>query len=135
MLQTNSGSNHVLIIRDDQENVQEYVLGASLHYIGRDPMCDIRLSSQFVSRRHATLVQMLNDDGSYYYRLVDGVPKGRASANGLVVNGRKMPACDLSDRDEIVFAPKVKATYLVLEPEGKQVKSFDDTLVPAHYLV
>lgn len=135
MLQTDSESKHVLIIQDDQENTQEYVLGASLHSIGRDPMCDIRLASQFVSRRHATLVQMFNEDGSYYYRLVDGVPKGRTSANGLIVNGRRLLACDLSDRDEIMFAPLVRATYLVRERAEKPVKSFDDTLIPAHYLV
>ncbi|EKQ67051.1 FHA domain-containing protein [Leptolyngbyaceae cyanobacterium JSC-12] len=124
-----SDLKHLLIIEDDQGCLQEYVLGAPLHSIGRDPKCDIRLSSRFVSRRQATLVQITNDDGTYHYRIVDGVPKGRTSSNGMLVNGRKMLACDLHDQDEIMFGPQVRVTYRM----GKYVDSnvFDDTLIPS----
>jgi hypothetical protein len=54
-----------------------------VYSIGRDPRCDIRLFSQFVSRRHATLVRLPREDGSSFYRIVDGDAKGKPSANGL----------------------------------------------------
>lgn len=125
---------HLLIIEDDRGRLQEYVLGAPIHSIGRDPTCDIWLQSQFVSRRQATLVQIADDDGSVYYRIVDGVPKGKASSNGILVNGRKIQACDLQDRDEIVFGPQVRATYCLTEREGYRPR-IDDTLIPDHHLM
>lgn len=121
---------HLLIIEDDRGCLQEHVLGAPLHSIGRDPKCDIRLSSRFVSRRQATLVQITNDDGSYHYRIVDGVPKGRSSSNGMLVNGRKMLACDLHDQDEIMFGPQVRVTYRLSELDERNL--FDDTLIPTN---
>jgi pSer/pThr/pTyr-binding forkhead associated (FHA) protein len=108
--------NHLFIIRDDKGRA-EITLDRDLHSIGRDPDCDIRLVSQFVSRRHATLVQLSNDDGTYCYRIVDGVPAGRPSSNGLLINGRKLRAHTLEHEDEIVFGPKVTATYLLLRRE------------------
>ncbi|MDX2241653.1 MAG: FHA domain-containing protein [Leptolyngbyaceae cyanobacterium bins.302] len=123
---------HVLIIEDDRKGLQQHVLGASLHYIGRDTKCDIRLSSQFVSRRQATLVRIGNEDGTFFYRIVDGVPKGRTSSNGMIVNGRKTIACDLHDRDEIMFGPQVRLTYRLTELDDSPL--FDDTLIPTKEL-
>lgn len=127
-------SKHVLIIEDDRGRLQEYVLGAPLHSIGRDPNCDIWLQSQFVSRRQATLVQITDEDGSFHYRIVDGAPKGKTSSNGILVNGQKILACDLKDRDEIVFGPQIRATYCLAEQEDYRPR-IDDTLIPDHYLV
>ncbi|MBD2019514.1 FHA domain-containing protein [Leptolyngbya sp. FACHB-36] len=123
--------NHFLIIQDDIGR-REYALNASMYSIGRDPQCDIRLISQFVSRRHATLVQILNDDGSYYYRIVDGYPKGEPSVNGIRINGRKRKAHDLEHDDEIVFGPQVLATYLALKRDAYDTTppdEFDITLI------
>ncbi|MBF2028677.1 MAG: FHA domain-containing protein [Oscillatoriales cyanobacterium C42_A2020_001] len=125
-----SDLKHLLIIEDDQGCLQEYVLGAPLHSIGRDPKCDIRLSSRFVSRRQATLVQIANDDGTYHYRIVDGAPKGKTSSNGMFINGRKMLACDLHDHDEIMFGPQVRVTYRLGEHDESNL--FDDTLIPTN---
>jgi pSer/pThr/pTyr-binding forkhead associated (FHA) protein len=105
--------SHLFIIQDDKGRA-EITLDRELHSIGRDPDCDIRLVSQFVSRRHATLVQLSNDDGTYCYRIVDGIPAGRSSSNGLLINGRKLRAHTLEHEDEIEFGPKVTATYLLL---------------------
>lgn len=122
---------HFLIIEDDRTGLQEHVLEAPLHSVGRDPKCDIRLTSQFVSRRQATLVKIANEDGSFYYRIVDGVPKGKASSNGILVNGRKTLACDLQDRDEITFAPRIRAIYHLREAEDFHLS--DDTVIPTSY--
>lgn len=105
--------HHLLVVEDDKGR-REYCLEAPLYSVGRDPKCDIRLMSQFVSRRHATLVQLTNDDGYTYYRIIDGNAKGRMSENGIIINGRKLQAHDLQHEDEIVFGPKVRASYLVL---------------------
>lgn len=123
--------NHLLIIEDDKGR-REFILDAPLYSIGRDPKCDIRLVSQFVSRRHATLVQLPNDDGTFSYRIVDGNAKGRASANGLLINGRKLQAHELRNEDEIVFGPQVRAIYYLLARDAVVTvppDEFDITLI------
>lgn len=124
-------AKHVLIVEDDQGR-KEHILDAPIYSIGRDPNCDIRLASQFVSRRHATLVQLPGDDEDYHYRIVDGTPKGKPSSNGLLVNGQKVQACNLSDRDEIRFGPKIHATYYLRQQESEQERpvNFDETMIP-----
>lgn len=123
--------NHLLIVEDDKGR-KEFVLTKAVYSIGRDPTCTIRLYSQFVSRRHATLLQLPKPDGSYYYRIVDGDAKGKASANGLIINGRKSPAHDLRNEDEVVFGPQVRAIYYQLQrdsvPSGP-IDDFDITLI------
>lgn len=124
--------NHLFIIEDNKGR-REFILDAPVYTIGRDPKCDIRLVSQFVSRRHATLVRLPHeDDGSYYYRIVDGNLKGKPSANGLLINGRKLQAHDLEDEDEIVFGPQVRAIYYLLKREAISTvppDEFDITLI------
>ncbi|MEO0409754.1 MAG: FHA domain-containing protein [Cyanobacteria bacterium P01_A01_bin.135] len=109
--------NHLLIIEDNKGR-REFILDSPVYSIGRDPKCDIRLVSQFVSRRHATLVQLPHEDGSHYYRIVDGNLKGKTSANGLLINGRKLQAHDLEDADKIVFGPQVYAIYYMLKRDA-----------------
>lgn len=123
--------SHLLIIEDDKGR-REYTLDSPVYSIGRDPKCDIRLVSQFVSRRHATLVQLPNEDGTYYYRIVDGNLKGRPSANGLLINGRKLPIHDLQDQDRIIFGPQVQAVYYLLKRDAISTvppDEFDITLI------
>ncbi|MBW4546465.1 MAG: FHA domain-containing protein [Symplocastrum torsivum CPER-KK1] len=126
-----SHQNHLLIIEDDKGR-KEFPLEESVYSIGRDPTSDIRLFSQFVSRRHATLVRRQREDGSPYYRIVDGNLKGQPSANGLIINGRKLQAHDLQDEDEVIFGPQVSAKYYLLKtdphPTGPP-DEFDITLI------
>jgi pSer/pThr/pTyr-binding forkhead associated (FHA) protein len=121
---------HQLIVRDDQGE-RRIGLDKGLVSIGRDPRCTIRLASQFVSRRHATLVQLPQEDGGYRYRIVDGSPKGKSSANGLLINGQKLQAHMLGDRDKIVFGPDVWAVYHLLEEDGAATlpPDWDTTLI------
>jgi pSer/pThr/pTyr-binding forkhead associated (FHA) protein len=126
-----SNQNHLLIIEDDKGR-KEFPLRSDVYSIGRDPKSDIRLFSQFVSRRHATLVRRHREDGSPYYRIVDGNLKGKPSSNGLMINGRKLQAHDLEDEDEVVFGPQVSAKYYLLKrdavPTGPP-DEFDITLI------
>ncbi|QQE66943.1 phosphopeptide-binding protein [Leptolyngbya sp. BL0902] len=115
-----------ILIVDDSKGRREIVLSRSVYSIGRDPMCDIRLSSQFVSRHHATLVQLPKDDDTFYYRIVDGNLKGRPSANGMLINGRKLLAHDLKNEDEIVFGPQAGAVYYQLKLDSQVTLPSDE---------
>jgi pSer/pThr/pTyr-binding forkhead associated (FHA) protein len=101
---------HFLVVEDDKGR-REVVLRHPSYSIGRSPNCDIRLRSQFISRHHATLHRRLREDGTSYYRIVDGDETGRSSVNGLMINGRKASTQDLKHGDEIVFGPQVFAIY------------------------
>jgi pSer/pThr/pTyr-binding forkhead associated (FHA) protein len=118
--------SHLLIIEDDQGR-KEFTLDQPVYSIGRDRESDIRLISQFVSRRHATLLRLQRDDKrhSYYYRIVDGDAKGKPSSNGLMINGRKMTAHDLKNEDEIVFGPQVRAIYYLLKDSMRSTGQTD----------
>jgi pSer/pThr/pTyr-binding forkhead associated (FHA) protein len=134
---SNSINHHLLIIEDDKGR-REFPLKEAVYSIGRDPDSDIRLCSQFVSRRHATLVRRQREDGSYYYRIVDGNLKGKASANGLLINSKKTQAHDLEDEDEVIFGPQVSAKYYVLKrdaiPTGPP-DEFDITLISPNMMM
>ncbi|WP_088240921.1 FHA domain-containing protein [Calothrix rhizosoleniae] len=120
--------NHLLIVEDDQGR-KEFTLIHPLYSIGRDRHNDIRLISQFVSRRHATLIKCVEqgDPQSYYYRIVDGDGKGKNSVNGLMINGRKMANHDLQNEDEIVFGPQVRAIYYLLKNDTGPVGNTDSS--------
>ena len=102
--------DHFFIVEDDKGR-REVLLRDPCYSIGRQKECNILLHSQFVSRRHATLLRCLAEDGSSYYRIVDGTPEGPNSANGLLINGSKATDKDLEHGDEIVFGPQVFAIY------------------------
>ena len=130
-----TNESHLLIIEDDQGR-KELTLEDSLYSIGRDRKCDIRLISQFVSRRHATLVRRSQEDNKnkYHYRIIDGDGKGKQSANGLMINGRKVTTHDLKNEDEIVFGPQVRAVYYVLREDSTpsiytDISEYDITLI------
>ncbi|MCU0526223.1 MAG: FHA domain-containing protein [Elainella sp. Prado103] len=126
-----SRQTHKLII-EDSKGQEEYTLDSALYSIGRDPTCDIRLSSYFVSRHHATLVRFADDEGNYCYRIMDGNLQGKLSANGLLINGRKLAVHDLQNRDKIIFGPQVQAVYYLLEREHITTvppDEFDITLI------
>ncbi|MDJ0704815.1 MAG: FHA domain-containing protein [Leptolyngbyaceae cyanobacterium MO_188.B28] len=114
---------HVLIV-EDSKGRQEFILDSTVYSVGRDPRCDIRLDSQFVSRHHATLVQQSTDGDGCRYRIFDGNLEGKASVNGIMINGRRLKSHDLNNADEIVFGPQAKAFYFELQR--------DPTLVPVN---
>jgi hypothetical protein len=105
----------ILLIIKDNKGRREFPLEKDKYSIGRDPNCDICLFSEFVSRRHATLLRQQGEDGSPYYQIIDGNGKGKLSANGLWINGRKLQAHNLQDEDEVVFGSDVGAKYYLLK--------------------
>jgi hypothetical protein len=102
---------HILIIRDNQGQ-QKIDLDSSVYSVGRNPECDIELSSHFASRHHATLLHMpFAEREDCCYCIVDGNLAGKSSTNGLFVNGKKVKVRDLKDGDELIFAPDARASY------------------------
>ncbi|MEM9264228.1 MAG: FHA domain-containing protein [Cyanobacteria bacterium P01_F01_bin.13] len=127
-----------ILIIEDSKGRREIVLDGSVYSVGRDAKCDIRLDSQFVSRHHATLVQLPRDDESYYYRIVDGNLKGKPSANGMLINKRKLQAHNLENGDEIVFGPQARAIYYQLRRDTTSTvppDEFDITLISPNMIV
>ncbi len=120
-----------ILIVEDSQGRREISLDSSVYSIGRDPKCDIRLASQFVSRHHATIVQLPKDNKTLY-RIVDGNLKGKPSANGMLINGRKVQSHDLRNEDEIVFGPQARAIFYQLARDtfsGVAPDEFDITLI------
>jgi len=130
----NNSHEHLLIV-EDEKGRRSVTLSDDVYSIGRDRSCDIHLSSQFVSRRHATLKRDRRDeDGRIVYRILDGDGAGKPSVNGLVINGRKSADRVLEHGDEIVFGPQVFAIYQARQRDlatnaGTQEDPFDITLI------
>lgn len=124
--------DHFLIVEDGKGR-KEFLLENSVYSLGRDKKCDIHLHSQFVSRRHATLLRHLREDGYAYYQIIDGDSQGRVSANGLLINGRKVSSYDLKHGDQVVFGPQVFAIYQYRQrdtfPTMPSDDPFDITLI------
>ena len=100
----------ILVVEDDRGK-RDISLDRDQYQIGRDPQSDICLHSQFASRHHAILTKIFKDDGSYGYQITDGDLDGKASTNGLLINGQKYRTWEMKPEDVIVFGPKVRATY------------------------
>ena len=102
--------SHCLLVEDDKGR-KEIILKKPSYSIGRGQQCDIPIQSPFVSRHHATILRRFRDDGYVYYEIVDGDGKGNISANGILINGRKLTTHELKHGDKIVFGPQVFAIY------------------------
>jgi pSer/pThr/pTyr-binding forkhead associated (FHA) protein len=123
-----SEQKHLLIIEDDSGS-RQLVLDSPVYSIGRDRTCTIRLASFFVSRHHATLVQVRDEQGQIRYQIVDGTQKGAHSVNGLRVNGRRLQCHYLRNEDRVEFGPQVQFTYYLLkrdQPITEPTGEFDD---------
>ncbi|BAQ60724.1 hypothetical protein GM3708_1130 [Geminocystis sp. NIES-3708] len=101
---------HILIVEDDKGR-REMLLRKSKYSIGRAQQSDIRIHSPFVSRHHATMIRQFDDQGYTYYEIVDGDGNKNCSANGILVNGRKVNNQHLKNGDKVVFGPQVFIIY------------------------
>jgi pSer/pThr/pTyr-binding forkhead associated (FHA) protein len=123
---------HFFIVEDDKGRTQ-ILLTEDEYSIGRAQDCAICLRSQFVSRHHATLVRQVKENSEVVYRIIDGDSEGKVSANGLLVNGKKMSSHDLNHGDKVVFGPQVFAIYQYRQrdkfPTMPSNDPFDITLI------
>lgn len=100
--------NFMLIILENGKP-QDYLLTNSVYTIGRGKNCDFPMRGVLASRIHATLVRIDNDEydeypgTNTYYQIHDGDLNDNTSTYGLYVNGIKVDAKDLENKDTIVF--------------------------------
>lgn len=104
--------SHLLVV-DNEMGQREWILDASVYFVGRSPKCHIQIFSSSVSRYHATLIQIPLDIKAeeYCYCIIDGNLRNQLrSKNGLFVNGEPVEMHYLQDRDRITFG-QVSAAY------------------------
>ncbi|APB32527.1 FHA domain-containing protein [Gloeomargarita lithophora Alchichica-D10] len=111
---------HILVIEDSQER-RVLALEAATYSLGRDSTSAIVLQADSVSRQHALLLRVpVPASHEYQYRIVDGNAAGKASTNGIKINGTPMSQHTLADGDVVEFAADAQATYYhrtVVDPE------------------
>ncbi|MDG2990787.1 FHA domain-containing protein [Candidatus Synechococcus calcipolaris G9] len=120
--------HHVLTI-EDESGSRTLILKAATYSLGRDSSNGIVIKGKGVSRQHALLLRLPAPNG-YQYRVVDGNSEGKASANGVLVNGKRSNSHNLKHRDEIYFGSGVRAVYEIVSMENSQ---FIQYLEPADY--
>lgn len=102
---------HLLIRARGAQLGHVTLLGTTLHRIGRATECEIWLSDDGVSRRHATIAP---EGGAY-------VIEDTASANGTFVAGQKVERAVLRDGDLIQFGPQAVFRYSVADEAQEQL--------------
>jgi two-component system cell cycle response regulator len=102
---------HLLIRARGAQLGHVTLLGPAAHRIGRATECEIWLSDDGVSRRHATIVP---SDGGY---LLEDL----GSANGTFVAGQKVESAVLRDGDLIQFGPQAVFRYSIADESQEQL--------------
>jgi two-component system cell cycle response regulator len=92
---------HLLIRARGAQLGQVLKLGTQPHRVGRANECEVWLSDDGVSRKHASI---LYEDGAY-------VIEDSGSANGTFVGGQKVERAILRDGDLIQFGPQAVFRY------------------------
>ncbi|MGY6530408.1 MAG: FHA domain-containing protein [Cyanobacterium sp.] len=100
---------HILVVEDDKGR-REILLKKNKYSIGRGKNCDIVIQSPFVSRHHATIMRIFDEEGLAHYHIIDGNGE-ESSANGIIINGKKVNNTQLKTGDKVVFGPQVFAIY------------------------
>jgi pSer/pThr/pTyr-binding forkhead associated (FHA) protein len=119
-----SAERHVLVI-EHPDYEQAIQLESVAYSVGRDKTNAIVLDVETLSRQHAILLRVPDPQNqSYSYRLVDGNADGKASTNGVYINGKRCSTHALGDGDQIQFGRKVKASYRRLKMEQQEFSEF-----------
>jgi pSer/pThr/pTyr-binding forkhead associated (FHA) protein len=106
--------SHVLIIYDQPEP-RQFLLKSATYSLGRDKHNSIVIPNRGISRQHALLLRMpMPEQGGYRYRILDGNASGKASLNGLSINGVACTNNDLMSGDRILIGGLVQIEYQIL---------------------
>ncbi|MEM9137482.1 MAG: FHA domain-containing protein [Cyanobacteria bacterium P01_F01_bin.42] len=105
----------VLIIKDDRGQ-REIILSQATYSLGRDLSNTIQLHDRAASRHHLLLVRVALYDGKYVYRVVDGDANGRASLNGITINGILCSEANLTSGDVIKVGQSTTLRYACQHP-------------------
>jgi diguanylate cyclase (GGDEF)-like protein len=102
---------HLLIRARGAQLGHVTLLGLTAHRVGRATECEIWLSDDGVSRRHAAITP----DGGVY------VLEDTGSANGTFVAGQKVERAVLRDGDLIQFGPQAVFRYSIADEAQEQL--------------
>lgn len=115
---------HLLVVQDMQGQ-RTIPLKEATYSLGRDSRNAIVLRSRSVSRQHGILLRVtIPEIDQYGFRIIDGNFKGKASTNGLFINGTKRSSHNLKHGDVIVFGDsQVQAKYYAISNVSEQAFS------------
>ena len=99
------------LLLEDESNCSFIQLVEDIYTIGRDLDNKICLRSQFSSRFHAVIRRLVTETGEVIFEIQDGSVKGKASTNGILVNGKSVTRAFLNHQDLIVFGPRARAIF------------------------
>ncbi len=101
---------HWVLIFTDRMGRRGVVLDKIYYSVGRAASNHIRLYDSCVSREHALIIRIPEENrAGYSYMIFDGSSASRRSTNGLFVNGKRVLSHRLELLDKIGFGPKVTA--------------------------
>lgn len=109
-------SSPTLII-DDQRGQRTITLNQATYSLGRDLNNTIPLYDRAASRHHFLLVRMASQNGGIAYRAVDGDANGKASLNGIKINGNFCRKADLNSGDVISVGKFTTLRYMHQDSE------------------
>jgi tetratricopeptide (TPR) repeat protein len=99
------------LLLEDEDDCRLIQLRDEEYTIGRDLQNTICLRSQFSSRFHAVIRRVKTEKGEVIFEIQDGGLNGKASTNGILVNGKAVSRAFLNHQDVIVFGPRAKAVF------------------------
>ncbi len=117
---------HILIIEDFQGK-QSIPLSYATYSVGRDPSNTIRIQDSAASRHHLILFRVPRPNRKYVYRVVDGDASGKASLNGITVNGLPCKQQELKSGDIIGLGEVTRIQYLIQSMTPKQFAWYFDS--------
>ncbi|MGL5807018.1 MAG: EAL domain-containing protein [Xenococcaceae cyanobacterium] len=118
---------HILVI-EDPEIKRTVTLDSATYSVGRHSSNSIILSSQRISRQHATLLRRTDvRTNSYSYWILDGDLDGNRSRNGIFINGKKCLVHELKHGDIVEFGAEVKARYHIISNYSEKIENLDDS--------
>ena len=136
-----SKGRHILIV-ESFESRRAVALNTTVFSIGRHPNNSQVLTSNMVSRHHATVAWLKYSEKSsnsqrndYCYWIIDGKGKRKRSRNGISINGEKKSLHRLKSGDLITIGKEIKITYNYLSytSETRDFIQYCDSEKPQYY--
>lgn len=122
-----TSEHHMLIIHDGAGR-RVVQLEDVAYSVGRDASNAIVVDGPSISRQHALLVRLPVPNEGYRYRVLDGNSEGKASANGVYINGERKSMHELNKGDIVRFGKEIKATYMTVAMEQVEFLNYLESL-------
>ena len=108
---------HLLVV-EGQNFKRSIYLEDPTYSIGRSSSNSVVISSQDISRYHATLIRRTHiKNNSVSFWILDGDLQGNRSTNGILVNQKKCLVHELKHKDRIDFSQNIRAYYYILQSD------------------